>query len=982
MWYWTLPRAYTADGNTNSNMYEAFYHLSTNPFRLTPDPRFCFSHAGYKSAREYLDYALRLGEGFIMVTGRPGTGKTTLAETFLKDLDPTRVLAERVAVSGLEANDLLRAVAFAYGIEASGLDKATLRHRIQQHFILQEQRGRRALLIIDEAQGLPFSSLEELRLLADLQAGSRPLLQLFLVGQETLRDLMQTPGMDQFKQRIIATCHLKPLGLRETRAYIKHRLSQAGWNGDPELTGAAVLAIHQSTRGVPRHINKLCNRLLLLGYGKGKHILDEEEVQSISVELHDEQLTSPGSDHETSDGFGTTRPMEEHGNKTVSLSELALDRNSIEVENTHQSAAPVLVTRAETNAATWQSRQTAERRIEARARTRRESQPVKSSAPRRNDVTTPDRVHQRYAPGLVGQLTSRDRVKIGMAWGVAAVVVAALLMTELARFYGEEHTERATLADEQRTLTKPSVLAHGGSQENTEIMIPHTGQQGPATRIQAAIPAETPEKPPHRQFGGQPAQSFTTEKTKGDLKHGLISRLESLPPTAAGMENDTTSATDDNDNSRTTTSSTYIAKEENLSVTTERQPDETMSITGTATSAVPVSDDLLMRLQKLAEFGDAQAQSILGRMYATGDGVPENAAKAAEWLEKSAAQGDADAQTVLAIMYRNDNGMPKNAATSAAGDSKSATERNVNKQYNPEVITPGDGVPKNTAKAAEGDRKSPPQEIAKTQNILRIISAGDDVSLNRGNTLERLQIEAAQGDASAQFKLGMMYRIGEGVPENAAKAAVWFENAAAQGNANAQYELGVMYRIGEGVPENPAKAAEWFKKAAAQGNANAQYKLGMMYDTGDGVPIEPAKAMEWFQKAAEQGDAKAQNKVGMMYAIGDGVPMAFDKAIEWFHKSAMRGYSNGQFNLGMMYATGDGVPKNVYKAATWFKKAAAQGDVDAQFRLGVMYRIGEGVPKNAAKAIELFKKAAAQGNSDAQFNLRMMYHTAESMPED
>ncbi|MGB7932707.1 MAG: AAA family ATPase, partial [Gammaproteobacteria bacterium] len=341
-------------------MYEAFYHLNTNPFRLTPDPRFCFSHAGYKSAREYLDYALGLGEGFIMVTGRPGTGKTLLAESFLKDLDSTRVSARRVAVSGLEADDLLRAVAYAYGIEANGLDKATLRHRIQQHFTLQEQRGRRALLIIDEAQGLPSSSLEELRLLADLQAGSRPLLQLFLVGQEMLRDLMCTPGMDQFQQRIIATCHLRPLGLRETRAYIKHRLCRAGWTGDPELTGAALLAIHQWSRGVPRHINKLCNRLLVLGYGKGKHILDEAEVQAIAIELREEQLTPLGSNQETSDEFSVARSMEEHGDEAFPLSELALDRTSVEVENPHQSAAPAPVTRPETHAATRQTRQTAQ----------------------------------------------------------------------------------------------------------------------------------------------------------------------------------------------------------------------------------------------------------------------------------------------------------------------------------------------------------------------------------------------------------------------------------------------------------------------------------------------------------------------------------------------------------------------------------------------------------------------------------------------
>jgi len=475
-------------------MYETFYHLNTNPFRITPDPKFCFSHAGYKSAREYLDYALKLGEGFIMVTGRPGTGKTTLAETFLKDLDPTRVLAERVAVSGLEADDLLRAVAYAYGIEASGLDKATLRHRIQQHFILQEQRGRRALLIIDEAQGLPSSSLEELRLLADLQAGSRPLLQLFLVGQEPLRDLMSTPGMDQFQQRIIATCHLKPLDLRETREYIKHRLCQAGWEGDPELTGAALLAIHQRSRGVPRHINKLCNRLLVLGYGKGKHILDEEEVQAIYVELREEQLTPLGNVQEAPDEFSAALPGEEPGDETCSLSELALDRNSVEAENLHPPLAPAF--RPETHAATRRSRQTAQRRVHARAKARRENQPVKSSTARGSSVSSMDKLRRHYGPGLARLLDYRDRLNAGMAWGAAALVVVTLSTAGLARFSGEERTDRALLPAEQRAPITPSRLAHGRNQENSALVIPQTRQNEPAPRTLAAVPETTPEKPP------------------------------------------------------------------------------------------------------------------------------------------------------------------------------------------------------------------------------------------------------------------------------------------------------------------------------------------------------------------------------------------------------------------------------------------------------------------------------------------------------
>ena len=476
-------------------MYEDFYHLNTNPFRITPDPRFCFSHAGYKSAREYLDYALKLGEGFIMVTGRPGTGKTTLAETFLKDLDPTRVLAERVAVSGLEANDLLRAVAYAYGIEASGLDKATLRHRIQQHFILQEQRGRRALLIIDEAQGLPSSSLEELRLLADLQAGSRPLLQLFLVGQEALRDLMSTPGMDQFQQRIIASCHLKPLGLRETREYIKHRLYQAGWKGDPELTGAALLAIHQRSRGVPRHINKLCNRLLVLGYGKGKHILDEEEVQAIYIELREEQLTPLGSAQETPDEFSAGLPAEEPADEACSLCELALDRKSAEAENPHPPLAPAF--RPETHAATRRSRQTAERRVHARAKARRESQPVKSPAARGSSVSSLDNLRRYFGTGLDRLPGTRDRLKVGMAWGAAALVIVTLSTAGLASFSGEEPANRARLLPaEQRAPIKPSRLAHGGDQENAELVIPQTRQHEPAPRTLAAVPDTTPEKPP------------------------------------------------------------------------------------------------------------------------------------------------------------------------------------------------------------------------------------------------------------------------------------------------------------------------------------------------------------------------------------------------------------------------------------------------------------------------------------------------------
>jgi type II secretory pathway predicted ATPase ExeA len=272
-------------------MYKRFYQLSKNPFRLAPEPDFCFSHNGYKRAREYLEFALAQGEGFVMVTGRPGTGKTLLVETFLKEINPREVIARRIAVSSFGATDLLRAVAYAYDIDAVGMDKGTMRHRIQQFFVRQEQAGRRVLLIIDEAQTLSHAALEELRILADLQTRSRLMLQLFLVGQESLQELMCTPDMEQFQQRVIANYQLVPLNLQETRSYIEHRLLQAGWKGDPEYSSAAVLSIYKLSTGVPRHINKICNRLLLLGFGKDKHAFDEQDVQEISAEMREERLT-------------------------------------------------------------------------------------------------------------------------------------------------------------------------------------------------------------------------------------------------------------------------------------------------------------------------------------------------------------------------------------------------------------------------------------------------------------------------------------------------------------------------------------------------------------------------------------------------------------------------------------------------------------------------------------------------------------------
>ena len=303
-------------------MYEQFYHLSADAFRLIPDARFCFFHAGMARAHAYLEYALKVGGGFILVTGRPGTGKTTLIDAFISRLERHNTIVESIAACGLGATELLRTVAYAYGIEAEDLDKVTLRRRIRQFFMEHLRQGKRGLLIIDEAQGLSHEAIEELRLLSDLRHGVNPLLQLFLVGQDSLRDLMGTPELEPFQQRILGTCCLEPLDLQDTRGYVRHRLLRAGWKGDPEFTGEAMVAIHRQSTGVPRHINKICTRLLLMGCIEDRHTFDAADVEAIAAELHQEKL-SPLVSHEAV-FCAAPQPLPEREGGAFSVAEFAL----------------------------------------------------------------------------------------------------------------------------------------------------------------------------------------------------------------------------------------------------------------------------------------------------------------------------------------------------------------------------------------------------------------------------------------------------------------------------------------------------------------------------------------------------------------------------------------------------------------------------------------------------------------------------------
>lgn len=266
-------------------MYEAYYGLSGSPFQLNPDPAFLFESSGHRRAHSYLQYGVFQGEGFIVVTGEIGAGKTTLVRALLNELDPQKVIAAQLVSTQLDADDLLRSVAIAFGLPAQTGGKAELLGEIEAFLVGLVPTGKRALLVVDEAQNLTPRAMEELRMLSNFQLEQRALLQSFLVGQPELRELMRGPSMQQLRQRIIASSHLGPMQEEETRAYIEHRLGHVGWKGDPAIDKDAYAPIYAATGGIPRQINSLCNRLLLGAYLAERHEIGRADVEEAVAEL-------------------------------------------------------------------------------------------------------------------------------------------------------------------------------------------------------------------------------------------------------------------------------------------------------------------------------------------------------------------------------------------------------------------------------------------------------------------------------------------------------------------------------------------------------------------------------------------------------------------------------------------------------------------------------------------------------------------------
>lgn len=276
-------------------MYTEFYGLTGRPFQLTPDPHFYFDTATHRKAMAYLTYGLSQGEGFIIITGDVGAGKTTLVGHLMETIDRSRLVAAKIVTTQLDADSMLKMVATALGVPVEGADKAGILNRIEQFLRSHHREGRRVLLIVDEAQNLPIAALEELRMLSNFQEGTQALLQIFLLGQPEFRDqLASSAELEQLRQRVIATHHLEPMAREELPDYIAHRLTLCGWSGRPMFTQAAFDAMYDYSGGVPRRLNTLASRVLLFGALEQRDEIDETVVNEVIDDLRRDNTPTTG----------------------------------------------------------------------------------------------------------------------------------------------------------------------------------------------------------------------------------------------------------------------------------------------------------------------------------------------------------------------------------------------------------------------------------------------------------------------------------------------------------------------------------------------------------------------------------------------------------------------------------------------------------------------------------------------------------------
>ncbi|WP_338445240.1 XrtA/PEP-CTERM system-associated ATPase [Pelagerythrobacter marensis] len=274
-------------------MFEDFYGLTGRPFQLTPDPDFYFESTTHRKALSYLGYGMAQGEGFIVITGEVGAGKSTLVAHLMQKIDHSRMTVGQIVTSNLDGEELVYVVAQSFGLDIEGHDKAGALGAIEAFLHEEARSGRRCMLVVDESQNLSVEALEELRMLSNFQLGSHPLLQTLLLGQPEFRQVLaEHPALEQLRQRVIATHHLEPMGEEEIEPYIAHRLRCVGWDGNPEFDRRIFAELHQAAGGIPRKVNQVATRLLLLGAVEQRTRIDSAMLRAVLEEMQRDSASS------------------------------------------------------------------------------------------------------------------------------------------------------------------------------------------------------------------------------------------------------------------------------------------------------------------------------------------------------------------------------------------------------------------------------------------------------------------------------------------------------------------------------------------------------------------------------------------------------------------------------------------------------------------------------------------------------------------
>ena len=297
-------------------MYLDYYHLKRLPFQITPDASFFFDGRPHRRALSTVAYGLSKNEGFVVITGEVGAGKTTLFEYTLSRLADDRIVAVKINTTQVGSENLLRLIAAQFGLSVGGGSKAELLCALEDELVRLHHQRKVALVVVDEVQGLSHDALEELRMLSNFQSNGKPLLQMLLVGQPEFRQRLAEPDLEQLRQRVIASFHISRLSTDDTRGYVEHRLKLAGWDGRRIFAPDSFSAIFEATGGLPRRLNRLCDRLLLFGYLEDRGVLTAADVAEVVEEMREEGLIEPAPDN-TAVAPAPPQPAKVHALKPV-----------------------------------------------------------------------------------------------------------------------------------------------------------------------------------------------------------------------------------------------------------------------------------------------------------------------------------------------------------------------------------------------------------------------------------------------------------------------------------------------------------------------------------------------------------------------------------------------------------------------------------------------------------------------------------------